>query len=72
MLFTDASSSIGFAGVLGTEWFAIGWDSMPEVGQLQTAIPELYPIVLALELWGPRHADRRILIMSDNEAACSQ
>ena len=68
LLFTDASGSIGFAGVLGTEWFALGWNSVPEFSHLQIAIKELYPIVLALELWGPRLADRRILFMSDNEA----
>ena len=54
LLFTDASGPIGFAGVLGTEWFALGWDSVPEFSHLQTAIKELYQIVLALELWGPR------------------
>ena len=41
---------------------------MPEFSHLQIAIKELYPIVLALELWGPRLGDRRILFMSDNEA----
>lgn len=29
LLFTDASGSIGFAAVLGTEWFAPGWDVVP-------------------------------------------
>ena len=66
LLFTDASSSIGFAGVLFTEWFALDWDSMPEFGHLQTA--NCTQLCLALELWGPRLADRRILFMSDNEA----
>ena len=52
LLFTDASSSIGFAGVLFTEWFALDWDSMPEFGHLQTANKELYPIVFSTRTLG--------------------
>ena len=65
MLFTDALGSIGFAGVLGTEWFVLGWNSVPEFSRLQI---RLLSRNCTLELWGPRLADRRILFMSDNEA----
>ena len=41
---------------------------MPEFSHLQIAIKELYLIVLALDLWEPRLADRRILFISDKEA----
>ena len=51
MLFTDASGSIGFAGVLNTEWFALRWDTVPELDHHQIAIKELFPIVLTLEIW---------------------
>ena len=68
MLFTDASGSIGFAGVLNTEWFALRWDTVPELDHHQIAIKELFPIVLALEIWGRFLENKKILFMSDNEA----
>lgn len=68
LLFTDASGPIGFAGVLGTEWFALGWDVVSDLEHHQIAIKELFPIVLALEVWGPSLANKKILFMSDNEA----
>lgn len=35
---------------------------------LQIAVKELFPIVLALEIWGSEMANRKILFMSDNMA----
>ena len=68
LLFTDASGSIGFAGILGKEWFALRWDSVPDSDQFQIAIKELFPIVLALEIWGKSLENNKILFLSDNEA----
>ena len=68
LLFTDASGSIGFAGILGKEWFALSWDSVPDSDQFQIAIKELFPIVLALEIWGKSLENNKILFLSDNEA----
>lgn len=48
-LYTDASGSLGFAGVLGSKWFANEWPAT--MSHLQIAIKELFPIVIALELW---------------------
>lgn len=31
LLFTYASGSIGFAGVLGTKLFALGWDEVSDL-----------------------------------------
>lgn len=67
MLFTDASGSIGFAGVLGTEWFALGWGVISDLEHHQIAIKELFPIVLSLESLGSKPANKKILFMSDNE-----
>ena len=70
MLFTDASGSIGFAGILGKEWFALLWDSVPGSDQFQIFIKELFPIVLALEIWGKSFENKEIhvLFLSDNAA----
>lgn len=50
LLFTDASGSLGFDAVLGINWFALSWESVPDLSQTQIAIKELFPIVLAREL----------------------
>ncbi|KAK3099735.1 hypothetical protein FSP39_008685 [Pinctada imbricata] len=65
-LYTDASGKLGFAAVLGSEWFVGHW--IEEHQTYQIAIKELFPIVLALEIWGPILANRKILFFSDNMA----
>lgn len=52
MLFTDASGFGCFAAVLGINWFALSWESVPDLAQSHIASKELFPIVLALEIWG--------------------
>ncbi|XP_063412658.1 uncharacterized protein LOC134695360 [Mytilus trossulus] len=49
-LYTDAAGSLGFAGVMGYKWFAMAWPKHLEHHQIATK--EMFPIVLALELWG--------------------
>lgn len=68
LLFTDASGSLGFAAVLGKNWFALSWENVPDLAQSQIAIKELFPIVLALEIWGPLLANKKLLFMTDNMA----
>lgn len=65
-LFTDASGLLGFAAVFGSKWFADEWTQT--LLPLQIAVKELFPIVLALEIWGSEMANRKILFMSDNMA----
>ena len=65
-MFTDASGTVGYAAILGSNWFAQKW---PESLQnYQIAIKELFPIVLAFELWGQTLKNRKVLIRSDNRA----
>ncbi|KAK3087428.1 hypothetical protein FSP39_005841 [Pinctada imbricata] len=63
-LYTDASGAIGYAAVLGTSWFAQTWPH--GFDEHHIAIKELFPIVLALELWGLRLKDKKILFFTDN------
>jgi hypothetical protein len=49
-LFTDASGNIGYAAVFGSWWFANYWTKSLHCHQI--AVKELFPIVIALELWG--------------------
>lgn len=62
-LYTDASNS-GFGGYLGTSWFAETWPQA--FTDLHITIKELFPIVLALELWDDRLADKCITFHFDN------
>lgn len=65
-LYTDAASTKGFAAVFGDQWFMHPWPA--EFGSFHINILELFPIVLAVEIWGKTMANRRILFLSDNEA----
>ena len=67
-LFTDAATSCGYGAVLGNEWTAGRW---PESWKsFHISIMELYPIILAVELWSPRLAHRSIIFHCDNIAVC--
>ena len=65
-LFTDASSSIGFGGFLQSSWFSGLWH--PSSPTYHITILELYPILLALTLWGHKLSNKCLLIRSDNIA----
>ena len=63
-LYSDASGLVGFAAILCSEWFASLW--FDELRQYQIAIKELFPIVIAMEIWGKELQNKKILFMSDN------
>ena len=48
--------------------FALSCDVVPGLSEKQIAIKELFPKVVALELWGAHLANQNILFMSDNAA----
>jgi hypothetical protein len=65
-LFSDAAGSKGFAIVLGHRWlagpFPTSWD------KLHITIKELYPIVLAINMWGHLLANSKVMFTTDNMA----
>lgn len=67
-LYTDAAgnSDLGYAAVLGPKWFANKWSN--DMAHYQIAVKELFPIVLALELWGASLKNKKLLFLSDNSA----
>ena len=65
-LYTDASTTIGFGGYFGDKWFYGGWSSNSK--GLNIALLELYPICLAIKLWGRQLTNKCIQINSDNMA----
>ncbi|XP_069108938.1 uncharacterized protein [Argopecten irradians] len=63
--YTDASG-LGFGAVLGTQWFFGEW---PHVfNKYHITIKELFPIVLAVQLWGNALKNKCILFHCDNSA----
>ena len=63
-LYTDASTSVGFGGIFQNRWFAGSWDSVGE--KLHINILELYPITVAINMWGHLIKNRCINLISDN------
>ena len=64
--FTDASSTIGYGGYFGSHWFSGCWSE--QCLRLNIALLEIFPIYIALKLWGPCLSNRCIMLMSDNMA----
>ena len=65
-LYTDAASQHGFGGVLGRSWFLGEW---PDSWKTQNiALLELYPIVVAMHIWGHVLTSKRVLLHTDNQA----
>lgn len=65
-LYTDAAGSKGYAAVYGHYWvagpFPDSWDDY------HITVKELYPIVLALSIWGHTLTNRRLRFHTDNQA----
>ena len=57
---------IGYGAFMDNEWFSGRWS--PLQLPLLIAYKELFPVVLAAHVWGPRWSRRRILFPVDNEA----
>lgn len=69
-LFTDAAGSRGFGAVFGVEWCADTWpQEWIDRGYCSNlTLLELFPIVVAIELWGGTMQNRRICFWSDNSS----
>lgn len=62
-LYTDASN-VGFGGFCGRYWFSEQWNGTSSSHHIN--IKELFPIVLAIELWGASMLNKCILFHCDN------
>jgi hypothetical protein len=64
--FYSDSSGLGFAAVFGTRYVQGSWPA--SWINYSIALKELYPITLAIELWGPLLSSKRILLYCDNQS----
>ena len=65
-LFTDAAGSLGYAAIFDKHWCFGEWPSAWK--QFNITILEFFPIVLAIEIWGPLMRDKCIVFFSHNQA----
>ena len=70
-LFTDAAGSIGMGAYFQGHWTQLRWPVDILRSNLSIAFLELYPIVIAVKLWGINMANKKILFRSDNAAVVS-
>ena len=67
-LFTDASGSIGFGAYFKGHWTNGLWPSSIHEAPLDITFKELFPIVLAIFLWGNDFKNCKVLFHCDNMA----
>ena len=65
-LYTDAASTLGFGAIFQNKWLGGAWAS--QCLRLNITLLELYPIFLALEIWGDQLANKCIQLNTDNMA----
>ena len=65
-LYTDAAASKGYGAIFGKYWF--GGAFPPGWKDFNITFLELFPIVLAVHIWGSHMSNRRVLFFTDNSA----
>ena len=65
-LFSDAAASKGFGVTLGPQWAFDEWE--PEAIKYHITVLEMYPVLLALLLWGNQLSNRCVEFHCDNIA----
>ena len=66
-LFTDASGGVGFGGILQGKWFQGLWPVVVKDENRSIAWLELFPVIVAMVLWGRELKAKRIAVRSDNK-----
>ena len=56
-LHTDAAGARGYGALCGDEWFAGAWPAYLQACNI--TVLEFYPLVVALQVWGPDSATNR-------------
>lgn len=65
-LCTDSAGSRGYGAVLAKHWLCGRWP--PLWHHLNIATLELFPVVIALHIWGPQISNKCIVLFTDNAA----
>ena len=67
-IYTDASTSVGYGCVFGSQWFAGTW---PPGRKCNIAVLELYPILVALLMLNNKVQNTAVNVYTDNHALVS-
>ncbi|XP_070199530.1 uncharacterized protein [Littorina saxatilis] len=67
-LFTDAAGGIGFGAFFGGHWACGSWPAGWQENDPDITFKELFPIVLAVHLWGKELENQKVLFHCDNMA----
>lgn len=69
-LYTDAAGSVGYGAFLGGRWSTESWlETWREAGFLwNLVLLELFPVIVAIEIWGDCFWDKKICLHYDNMA----
>ena len=70
-LYTDASGSIGFGAYFKGHWTNGSWPAGVQSAPLHITFKELFPIVIAIFLWGNNFKNCKVLFHCDNIAVVS-
>ena len=65
-LYTDSAQSLGFGAVFHDRWFFGEWPKLWT--SFEITVLELFPIVLAVHLWGHELKNKHIIFHTDNQA----
>jgi hypothetical protein len=65
-MYTDAAGSFGFGAIFWKKWFYGSWPD--DLKGYSITLKELFPIVLAVEVWGSILQNSCVVFHSDNEA----
>lgn len=68
-IYIDAAGSCGFQAIWETHWCCGKWpDRWVTIKATKSIVVlEVFPLVVALEIWGEQFANKRILIKSDKK-----
>ena len=69
-LYTDSAGSIGFGIYFAGKWTCAAWPAdWHDSGRTRDiTVPELFPIVVSLYLWGPELRNKKIMFHCDSAA----
>ena len=70
-LFTDAAGGIGYGAYFRGQWSQDSWSNIELHPDPSIAFLELYPIVIAIFLWGDQMNNLKVQFWSDNAAVVS-
>jgi hypothetical protein len=65
-LFTDAFKTFGYGACYGTKWLSGNW--LDSVSHHNISLLEIYPIFLAISIWGHELSNKCIILKCDNLA----